>query len=181
VRSRQGAVALVWLLCGTMAVGCGRTSDRARLEEAFREAGLPKSPVAPVAGVVTVDGSVPAPFTLVMLWDPKSPSGGVFRTTCDAEGKFAFTSYESGDGVPPGSYVVLFGQFNMGGKVGHFEAPDLLHNLYNDPDKNALKPEFQITVDATGKADYQFNLALDGIPPVAAPGPHAVTDLKMAT
>jgi hypothetical protein len=30
-------------------------------------------------------------------------------------------------------------------------------------------------------ADYQFNLALDGIPPVAAPGPHALTELKMAT
>jgi hypothetical protein len=163
-----------------MAAGCGRGSDSGRLEQAYRDAGLAKADVVAVAGVVTVDGGVPAPFTLVMLWDPKKPEAGVLRAICDAEGRFEFTSYQQGDGVPPGSYVVLFAQFNIGRRLGNFDPPDLLHNLYNDPDKNASNPEFQITVSSPGKSDYQFNLNVAGVPP-AAPGPHSVTDLKMAT
>ena len=174
-RSQKWALAI----CCVMSVGCGRANSD-RLEQAYREAGLTKAPVGEVAGVVTIDGGVPGPFTLVMLWDPKKPDGAVLRTICDSEGRFEFTSYQHGDGVPPGSYVVLFAQFNMGGRLGHFDPPDLLHNLYNDPDKNASNPEFQITVSSPGKSDYQFNLNVAGVPP-AAPGPHAVTALHVAT
>jgi hypothetical protein len=158
--------------------GCSGKPDR--LERAYQEVGLTKTPVAPVAGSVAVDGSAPEPFTVVMLWEPKKPDAGVLRTICDSQGHFEFTSYEHGDGVPPGTYVMLFASFHMGGKLGNFEGPDLLHNLYNDPDKNASLPEFQITVSAPGKSDYQFNLNVAGATP-ATPGPHSVTELRPAT
>jgi hypothetical protein len=158
-----------------VSAGCGGKTDR--LGQAYQDAGLAKTPVAQFSGVVTVDGTAPATFTLVMLWNPKQPNAGMLRTICDSEGRFTFTSYEPGDGVPPGNYVVLFARFNMGRPLGNFDGPDLLNNLYNDPDKNASKPEFQITVDAPGKSDYRFNLAVAGEQP-ATPGPHSVTEVK---
>jgi hypothetical protein len=127
-----------------------------------------------------VDGGAPAPFTIVMLWDPKKPDAGVLHAICDSDGHFEFTTYHHGDGVPPGSYVVAFAQFNAARRLGDFEAPDLLHNLYNDPNKNFMKPEFQITVNAAGKDDYRFDLSVAGMPP-AAPGPHSVMELRQAT
>jgi hypothetical protein len=169
---------LVLAICGLMLAGCGRSNDR--LKQAYQDAGVTKVPVAQLSGVVTVDGVAPAPFTLVMLWDSQKPNASVLRTICDSEGRFAFTSYEPGDGVPPGTYVVLFAQFNMGRPLGTFDPPDLLNNLYNDPDKNGSKPEFQITVDLPGRADYHFNLSVAGEPP-AAPGAHSVTEVKAAT
>jgi hypothetical protein len=169
---------LILAMCGLMLAGCGRTNDR--LKQAYQDAALAKVPVAPVSGIVTVDGLAPAPFTLVMLWDPKKPSANVLRTICDSEGRFAFTSYEGGDGVPPGTYVVLFAQFNMGRPLGTFDPPDALKNLYNDPDKNGSKPEFQITVDPPGRTDYQFNLPVAGESP-GVPGPHSITEVKTAT
>ncbi|HEV8072371.1 MAG TPA: hypothetical protein VGP76_31930 [Planctomycetaceae bacterium] len=176
-RSRKWAPALA--ICCLIFIGCGR-SKAEREEQAFRDAGLQKVDVAPVAGVVTVDGAAPAPFTLVMLWDPKKPEGGVLRAICDSEGRFEFTSYRHGDGVPPGSYVVLFARFNMARRLGDFERPDLMHNLYNDPDKNASTSEFQITVSPPGKTDYQFNLNVAGAQP-ANPGAHSITELRQAT
>ena len=141
------------------AVGCGGSSSPTqRMTRAFNESKLQRTDVAKFAGTVTVDGQPPAPFTIVMLVDPKNPKAGVRKAICDKEGYFAFSSYESGDGVPPGTYVVLFGQFNMGGGLGHFDPPDLMHNLYNDPEKNAATPEFTVTVTAPGKSDYAFNL-----------------------
>ncbi len=164
-------------ICSLVLAGCGRSVDRE--EQAYRDTGLARVPVGQVSGVVTVDGAAPAPFTLVMLADPLKPDAAVLRTTCDSEGRFAFTSYDSGDGVPPGKYVVLFAQFNVGRPLGTFEPPDLMKNLYNDPDKNASKPEFQITVELPGRTDYRFDLTVAGEPP-GAPGLHAVTEVKAA-
>jgi hypothetical protein len=175
LRSRKWAPVLA-IGC-LVAIGCGSKSDRAA--QAFRDAGIEKLDVARVAGIVTIDGAAPAPFTLVMLWDPKKPDG-VFHAICDSNGQFEFTSYERGDGVPPGQYVVLFAQFNMARRLGDFEAPDMLHNLYNDPDKNAAKAEFQITVSAPGKDDYHFDLSVAGVQPGVA-GPHSITELRHAT
>src|SRR5437868_527377 len=115
IRSQEMWLLIVATGC-LICAGCGRKIDR--LEQAYQDTGLTKIPVAPVAGVVTVDGAAPAPFTVVMLWDPKKPEAGVLRTICDSDGGFTFTSYEPGDGVPPGTYVVLFARFNMGRPLG---------------------------------------------------------------
>src|SRR5579864_1189008 len=176
-RSGGGLLPVLGLLA-LLAVGCsGSSSPAARLEKAFHEANLQRTDVAKFAGTVSVDGQPPGPFTFVMLMDPKNPKAGVHKALCDQEGKFAFTSYEEGDGVPPGSYVVLFARFNMGGMLGHYDPPDLMHNLYNDPDKNGVMPEFQVTVAPGGKTDYSFSLTLSGKDPVEQPGPNAVTEL----
>jgi hypothetical protein len=175
-RSRKWAPVLT--ICCLVTLGCGSKSNRE--EQAFRDAGVQKLDVARVAGTVTVDGAAPTPFTLVMLWDPKKPDGGVFHAICDSNGQFEFTSYQRGDGVPPGQYVVLFAQFNPSRRLGEFEPPDLLHNLYNDPDKNSTKSEFQITVSAPGKDDYRFDLSVAGLPP-GNPGPHSITEVRHAT
>jgi hypothetical protein len=163
---------------GLIASGCSSKPDRE--QAAFRDAGVEQAEVAKVAGTVTVDGSPPAPFTIVMLWNPQKPDAGVLRAICDADGRFEFTSYHHGDGVPPGNYVVLFAQFNASRPLGSFERPDLMQNLYNDPDKNASKPQFQITVSAPGKTDYQFDLEVTG-QPAGVPGPHSVVELRQAT
>jgi hypothetical protein len=163
-------------LLGLLAAGCSSSSSpAARLEKAFQETKLQRTDVAKFAGTVAIDGQPPAPFTFVVLVDPKHPKAGVRKAICDADGRFAFASYGNEDGVPPGSYVVLFVQFNMGGGLGHYDPPDLLHNLYNDPDKNADIPEFHVKVEGAGKSDYAFNLTIAGKEPVTQPGPNALT------
>jgi hypothetical protein len=178
---RRIGFGLACVVCAVTIAGCGRGGTAQREEQAYRDAGLAKLEVAEVSGNVTVDGGAPAAFTVVMLWDPKHPDAGVLRAICDSDGHFAFSTYKPGDGVPPGSYVALFGQFNPSRRLGEFEAPDMMHNLYNDPEKNASKPEFLINVAAPGKSDYQFDLSTAESTPVTNPGPHAVTELKFGT
>jgi len=173
---RLSARAIVLGTCGALLAGCGGNKGD-RLESAFKDAGISKAAVAPVSGIVTIDNAAPEPFTLVMLWDPKKPEAGVLRAICDAEGRFAFTSYDHGDGVPPGKYVAIFARFNLGGRLGNFDGPDLLNNLYNDPEKNAADPALEITVNEPGKTDYHFDLAIAGKPAVT-PGAHAITELR---
>jgi hypothetical protein len=48
-------------------------------------------------------------------------------------------------------------------------------NLYNDPEKNAQKPEFAIELEAPGKTDHHFDLTVAGQEPVEIAGPNAVT------
>lgn len=183
VRSKKGPIRVGgWMssltLLAMTAAGCsGSSTAAARLEKAYRDANLQRSTVAKFAGTVTVDGQPPGPFTLVLLMDPKNPKAGVRKAVCDADGKFAFTSYEQGDGVPPGSYVVLFARFNMGGRLRQYDPPDQMHNLYNDPEKNVEIPEFLVTVAAPGKTDYAFELSVSGKEPVSHPGPDAVTEM----
>ncbi len=146
IRLERGATfaqkgTLLLATCGLMLAGCGRANDR--LKQAYQDAGLAKVPVAPVSGIVTVDGLAPVPFTLVMLWDPKKPNANVLRTICDSEGRFAFTSYEAGDGVPPGTYVVLFAQFNMGRPLGTFDPPDARRISTMTPTRTVRNPSFK--------------------------------------
>jgi hypothetical protein len=67
----------------------------------------------------------------------------------------------------------------VGGSDG-FGPPDDLKNLYNDPEKNAQIPEFNLDVEAPGKADYVFRLTIEGKQPVTTPGAHAFTAIHYA-
>ena len=49
---------------------------------------------------------------------------------------------------------------------------------YNDPDKNAGKPEFHVELTPPGKTDYAFNLKVAGEQPVDQPGPKATTEVR---
>jgi hypothetical protein len=115
------------------------------------------------------------------LYDPQKPESlkkAPIYAVCDEEGRFRFTTYGQGDGVPTGSYVALFAQLRMNtwGQMG-YSSPDALKNEYNDPDRNEKIPEFKIDVAAPGKTDYQFDLQIAG-KDGTSPGPRAITQIK---
>jgi hypothetical protein len=179
---------VVCALVGVLAAGCGGTSsaDQA-LDQQLKASNATREVVARFAGKVTIDGQPPAPgtkeATVVILYDPTnppSPRKPPRFTYCGKEGQFEFHTYARGDGVPVGSYVVLFAQLKTGGRGSPgFKPPDALKNLYNDPDKNALIPEFKIDHTAPGRTDYAFDLSTAGKDPIAEPGAKAITQIRL--
>jgi hypothetical protein len=162
--------------------GCSsRVSADKALDQALKDTNTTKKTLAPFAGKVTVDGKPPVTADhhafVVMLYDPKAPPSDktpLLRTICDDAGNFAFGTYSKKDGVPTGSYVVLFANLKCSiyGNAG-YHGPDTLNNLYNDPDRS----EFKVDVAAPGKTDYVYDLKVDGKDPVN-PGRQAITDIR---
>ncbi len=158
--------------------GCARRpSSEQALAVALKDVGQTKSSVYPLAGKVTIDGRAPAydqrtPI-FVILVDP-SKLKPLEYVECDEEGHFAFHTYAAADGVRPGTYIVAFARFKTSRRAK--EGSDLLNNLYNDPEKNAVRSEFKIEHADPGKSDYLFDLKLAGLDP-ATPGPKAITHL----
>jgi len=180
---------LTWsALVGTLAIvgeGCGSGTQTAQqaLEQQYKaNPQLKRIGVTKFAGTVTVDGQPPAKGTVivVMLNDPKMPAvrnqPSLYAVSTPA-GTFEFSTSLKGDGTLPGSYVVTFAQLHPHGTRGYFP-PDELKNLYNDPDKNAGKPEFHVELTPPGKTDYAFNLKVAGEQPVDQPGPKATTEVR---
>jgi hypothetical protein len=176
------------LLLSVVAAGCSGGSQSAdlALNKAITATGGTKGGVAKFSGKVTIDGKPPGEMgrvrTLVILWDPKSTKGNKMPpyVACSEDGHFEFTSYETGDGVMPGNYIVCFlqlpGSFRFGGTSG-WHGEDGLKNLYNDPDKNKENKEFVVDVALPGKTDWQFNLDVAN-KEAGTPGPNAITQLK---
>jgi hypothetical protein len=163
------------VLLGLGAGGCNQSpSANEALKKSLEVNSRTQLSVARFAGTVTIDGQTPTidrrnPL-FVMVYDPKNPPKGrqgPYTTRCDKEGHFDFNTYGTGDGLPEGSYVVLFAQPKVGGADG-------LKNLYNDPDKNAKEPQFQIELAAPGKTNWTFELSVAGKDPNTTPGEHAV-------
>jgi hypothetical protein len=156
-------------------VGCSESADQAtaRRKRAYN---IQDQPPSKYSGTVTIDGLPPAPHPghelLVFLYDPKSEAGKSGRAgryaVCKSDGSFQF-----GDAVQPGSYIVAFAELERG-RPGIFRGPDLLTNLYNDPDQNATRAGFAIDLTPPGKNGVSFNLEVAGKDPVTTPGPHAV-------
>jgi hypothetical protein len=158
--------------------GCGDRKTQERMKQQLAETKSSDAPVAKFSGKVTIDGevpSVPAKFALVLiLYSDKDVQPGhekIFHTACDKDGHFEFTRYSKGDGVPPGSYTVLFEEL-MARTGSRFTGADQLKNLYNDPDKSP----FHVDITPPGKTNWEFNLEIAGKDP-ATPGPHAVTQI----
>ena len=150
---------------------------------ALQQTGQPKVDVFPLVGRVTIDGQPPEierrEAVIVMLFDATKHDLKLSQrprsSECDdATGKFAFSIYELNDGVKPGIYVIVIAKLALS-RLRRYLGPDQLHNLYNDPDKNAQIAEFCIEHKAPGKTDYEFRLTVAGVEPVENPGPHAVT------
>jgi len=171
--NRRLTVAVLCTL-GLSVIGCNRaTSEKEALRKSLEVNGGSEQNVVKFSGTVTVDNQPPviergSPF-FVMAYDPKNPPKGrqlPFTTTCDKQGHFQFNTYGTGDGLPAGSYVVLFAQPKADG--------DGLKNLYNDPDINAKDERFRIELTSPGKTDWAFELAVAGKDPITIPGPHAI-------
>ena len=98
-------------------------------------------PTEPLVGVLLVDGA-PAEGVQVTLHnvagiDAKQPTFS--QGFSDKEGKFKLSTYEEGDGVPEGEYVLTFfwGQINP--LSMQFGGPDKLKEKYHDPAQSKFK------------------------------------------
>jgi hypothetical protein len=164
-------------------------------------------PVSKFSGRVTVDGKPPkeGPKLFVILTDANHLDENArgmmpkLYTICDADGHFAFGTYDlkdKNDGVFAGKYVVTFALLHKfipkskkskgpmvaekrGGNEKYY-LPDDLKNLYSDPDQNAKSPAFLLDLQPPGKDDYHFDLVVAGKDPRPKPGPHAVTYLVIS-
>ncbi len=108
---------------------------------------------------------------LLMLYDPKKPATETKPpryAVVQNDGTFKFGQ----GGVPPGSYVALFAELQRG-RPGTFRGPDLLKNLYNDPDKNQNVESFKVEIPASGKTQ-NFNLEVAGKDPVTPRGANSI-------
>jgi hypothetical protein len=183
-RRRLSFCVLALLGVGSLLAGCGKTSSQS-MDGQLHEMNLTQKSTAKFAGTVTIDGKPPADSIknglFILAYDPKNPphnNAPPLKTIVDrTTGHFEFTTYSHGDGLPEGSYIVLFVALHntIFGKNPGFHGPDSLKNLYNDPDVNAKNPTFNITVSRPGKTDYSFDLKLQGQEPAAGSGEHAVT------
>ncbi len=95
--------------------------------------GGPRVVTIPVSGIVTVDGK--PQDQIAIRAEPvngPTPTHSTPSSFSDKEGKFALTTYESGDGVPVGEYKVTFkwGQINL--MSGRYEG-DKFKGKYADP------------------------------------------------
>jgi hypothetical protein len=165
------------------ACGCGgHTSADQALNKALLREGLERQRVFPLAGVVTVDG-LPPQFdpqqpVVVILIDTRAPPRQLavpYFVPCDREGHFQFSTYKRGDGVKPGHYVVAIAKLRR--MLGRFVGPDQFQNLFNDPEKNAKDPRFQLDHRQPGKTDYTFDLTVAGIQPPENTPPKAIISL----
>ena len=193
MNSGPGLISRVWLfqvwgiLAGLAVLatsGCGRSSAEQRLGVQLKAANATKHDVSPLAGKVLVDG-LPARTvsssqrTVVVLFDRTKADLPVNQrpiAECNPQGEFTFSTYGNGDGVKVGQYVVAIAQLPVESREGpDSRGLDELKNRYNDPDKNAERPEFVIDHKSPGKTDYQFELKVAGEEPVTSPAPRAVT------
>ncbi len=197
---RRPAGASAWLVLPFVTValfaGCNHVpTEEESVNEYFKNSKVKRVSVAKLAGRVSIDGQPPAQgaHLFVVLNNPdhfEKPGKGFpkYVAKCDAEGNFAFTTYVTGDGVPPGKYLVTFVEFrankrkegrSMGGmRPGlqqGFGGPDDLKNLYNDPAKNKDDQTFLVDLTDAGRSNLDFNLAVAGKDSVKTPGEYAVT------
>lgn len=102
--------------------------------------GPPRKATFPVSGVVVVDGQEASGVTVTAHdtkgMDPQMPTYS--SATTDESGKFSFSTYAGGDGVPEGDYVLTFswGEFNP---VSRAMQGDKLKGRYSDKDKSTFK------------------------------------------
>ena len=99
-----------------------------------------RKPTFPVTGRVQVDGQPAAQLALachdVRGVDPLHPT--VSSAITDQDGKFAVSTYQSGDGLPEGEYVLTFvwGKFDL---ISKSYGGDGLKGRYMNPLKSACR------------------------------------------
>jgi hypothetical protein len=118
------------LLFSVVLLGCGQSREQAMLDKYYPD----RDPVFPVAGVVTIDGQPGQELFLRLVpADAAAPSSSDPQTFTDGQGKFEFSTYLQGDGVPAGSYRLLVEKLVNRGSQGReaWGGPDGLKNLFN--------------------------------------------------
>jgi hypothetical protein len=104
----------------------------------------------PVTGQVFVDGQPAADLAVFFTSDSLDKDHPTYSTAnTGADGKFEVSTYESGDGIPEGTYSVTFmwGQVNL--LTMGYGGPDKLNDRYSDP----ASSKFKVTVKRGEPAD----------------------------
>jgi hypothetical protein len=110
-------------------VGCGG-------DEPFRK------PTSLVKGKVTVDGAAPGSEIQMEChpvngMDTQHPTAS--QAAVDAEGNFTISTYEAGDGIPPGDYILVFSWRDYNVMARSYSGPDKLKDRYSDPKTSPIK------------------------------------------
>jgi hypothetical protein len=115
------------LLLGIFLVGCSSSAVKDPNQK----------PVSKVFGEITLDGQLTADIQAV-CYDAKTRKK-VTTANTGADGKFAFGTYEAGDGLPEGDYVFAFSAGKKDPAAGTFGPPDRLKGRYANPSKSQTK------------------------------------------
>lgn len=100
--------------------------------------------VFPATGKVTFDGEIPVGGQIVLHpADPANAVGVAPRATVKPDGSFTITAYESGDGAPPGDYVVTLEWYKMTEEDGG-AGPNVVPKKFTDPKQSPIK----VTINA---------------------------------
>ena len=135
------------VICSTIVVGCsGPKSNRPE--------------TVPVSGFATHNGQ-PIEGATVMFF-PEVPPGNGAGALTDSSGKFLLSTFESGDGVVPGSYLVTVMktriEANPKAKIDPNEPPEVHINIlperYTIPTRSGFKAE----VTKGEKNEFTFEL-----------------------
>ncbi|MBI1900204.1 MAG: hypothetical protein HYS13_03685 [Planctomycetia bacterium] len=102
--------------------------------------GSDRLPVFPVTGELFVDGQ-PAFEAFVYLHAVKEDSEHLMQPygQVDKDGKFAIATYVSGDGAPPGEYILTIEWLTFQPFGNQWGGPDKLGDKYSDPTKSELR------------------------------------------
>lgn len=129
------------LFCISLVLGgLGCENSQKRLDQYYGE----RVGVVKFSGVITVDGQPVGDLKVQLIpMDPDPAAPRIVDLFTDEDGGFQFSTYQAGDGVPPGKYKLLVEQLrNVGG--GRRVGPDGLKNLYNSIES----PAAEIQVDS---------------------------------
>ncbi|MEW4453734.1 hypothetical protein AB1L30_13755 [Bremerella sp. JC817] len=87
------SVALTWMMVAMLQAGCGQHDWQAR--------------TFPTRGTITINGEPPeqAFIKLIKLGEPVDERESDCWALVQADGTYEFSTYESGDGCPPGEYA----------------------------------------------------------------------------
>ncbi len=129
------------LLFVPVCIGCGGGE-----EEPFRKQ------TSVVKGTVTVDGAPPSSALIVEC----HPVGGIDKEHPSVSngmtndlGVFELSTYEKGDGIPPGDYVLTFRWQDYNMISNSYGGPDKLNGRYSDPKTS----EFKLSVKGSEPID----------------------------
>jgi hypothetical protein len=128
--SSKGWHRAAWLLpmlgLALLCTGCGKKVSRVA--------------VYPVHGQVLLDGK-PVPYAYV-VFHPVNSSGASDihpRAHAEEDGSFWISTYDSGDGAPPGEYVVTVAKFKAPTESDNGPAVNLLPAEYASPTQSRLR------------------------------------------
>lgn len=121
--------------------------------------GGPRVKVVPLSGMLLVNGQ-PAKDAFVRLHPVVADGGSIpnpgvaSQAQVDSEGKFTISSYEGGDGAPPGEYrISITWNYPSGLTLNQWGGPDRLNGQYADPKQTGVT----VTVKDEGGADFKLD------------------------